>query len=233
MAIRKYGWNNIAWDIIDNAETIEELNEKEVYWIKYYNTYIGLKNANGYNMTEGGGGTLGYHHSEESKKLMSENRKGTTTSAELKLKMSKDRTGDGNANAKITEDIAREIKIRLASGERNIDVRKEFGVTQKIVEHIKGLTSWKHLLPVLNDLLIESKRHSYMSKDNAIEINKKLALGESLSKLSIEYNVSTNCIRMMRNLTSWKELLPELNSEIVKYIDKSRVNKRFRKDNNT
>lgn len=39
-AIRKYGIKNLKWSIIDYATTSEELNEKEKYWISYYDTYI-------------------------------------------------------------------------------------------------------------------------------------------------------------------------------------------------
>ena len=35
-AIRKYGPQNFKLQIIDNAETQDELNQKEQYWIRYY-----------------------------------------------------------------------------------------------------------------------------------------------------------------------------------------------------
>lgn len=50
-AIRKYGQDNFEWNIIDTSETIEELDYKEVFWIKFFNTYNSLY---GYNMTFGG-----------------------------------------------------------------------------------------------------------------------------------------------------------------------------------
>ncbi|MEQ6355291.1 GIY-YIG nuclease family protein [Lysinibacillus sp. M3] len=58
-AIRKYGDNNFNWEIIDYASTIDELDDKEIYWIKYYNSYVNDKNANGYNMKIGGEGNFG------------------------------------------------------------------------------------------------------------------------------------------------------------------------------
>lgn len=47
-AIRKYGINNFSFEILELCPKIT-LNEKERYWIKYYNSYY-----NGYNQTEGG-----------------------------------------------------------------------------------------------------------------------------------------------------------------------------------
>ena len=56
-AIRKYGWNNLSWGIIDEGKTQDELNEKEKYWISYYKSYCGDKRYNnGYNATIGGEG---------------------------------------------------------------------------------------------------------------------------------------------------------------------------------
>lgn len=55
-AIRKYGWNNLKWDIIDTARNIDELNKKEIYWIETLRTYLGFKDCKGYNSTLGGEG---------------------------------------------------------------------------------------------------------------------------------------------------------------------------------
>lgn len=49
-AIRKYGEDIFEWSIIDVANNQEELDEKELYWIDYYDTY----NLGGYNMSVGG-----------------------------------------------------------------------------------------------------------------------------------------------------------------------------------
>ena len=54
-AIRKYGWDSFSHEIIEkDIKTIEHANEREIYWIKYYNSF-----KNGYNGTIGGGGTIG------------------------------------------------------------------------------------------------------------------------------------------------------------------------------
>lgn len=55
-AIRKYGWENFDFVIleeIDDSFGREYLNEREIYFISYYQSLI---NQNGYNYTEGGAG---------------------------------------------------------------------------------------------------------------------------------------------------------------------------------
>ena len=71
-AIKKYGIEN--WDIVwsheiieSNIQSIEEANSREKYWIAYYHTYIYDSAPNGYNLTEGGGGSVGYKHTAETK----------------------------------------------------------------------------------------------------------------------------------------------------------------------
>lgn len=83
-AIRKYGWDNFDKIILFQTEVLDNtdenkiilndiVNEKEVYYINYYNSFNPNK---GYNLTKGGDGVVGYKHSEETKKLYSEQRSG-------------------------------------------------------------------------------------------------------------------------------------------------------------
>jgi len=55
-AINKYGIDSFVWEIIFTTENHKELVEKEISLIKEYNTAI----PNGYNVTAGGEGTLGF-----------------------------------------------------------------------------------------------------------------------------------------------------------------------------
>lgn len=69
-AMAKYGFENFTWEIIDYANTRKELDEKERYWISFYNSLT----PNGYNV-ELGGNSIG-KHSEETKRKISEAQKG-------------------------------------------------------------------------------------------------------------------------------------------------------------
>ena len=48
-AIRKYGKDAFIWEKIDEANTREELDQKEIYWIQYYDSV-----NKGYNIQAGG-----------------------------------------------------------------------------------------------------------------------------------------------------------------------------------
>ena len=54
-AILKYSWDGFIHEIIeDNIPTLEVANEREIYWINYFRSYIGFDDCNGYNLTKGG-----------------------------------------------------------------------------------------------------------------------------------------------------------------------------------
>lgn len=71
-AFKKYGDENFSIEIIDRASSKNELDTKEIYWIERYNSIA----PNGYNITKGGGGTIGYKLSDETKQKISKANKG-------------------------------------------------------------------------------------------------------------------------------------------------------------
>lgn len=72
-AILKYGENNFLYEVIERDIPEHLLNEREIYWINFFDTY-----NNGYNMTKGGEGTRGFSNncSEETKQKISKKNKG-------------------------------------------------------------------------------------------------------------------------------------------------------------
>ena len=58
--IRKYGEDNYELIILEEGLLREQLNEKEKYWIKYYNTYY-----DGYNQSLGGSNPVMVKHDEK------------------------------------------------------------------------------------------------------------------------------------------------------------------------
>lgn len=70
-ALRKYGLDNFVYCVLEDNILRENLNLREIWWIEYYDSYY-----NGYNMTLGGDGVRRVVISEETRRKMSESRKG-------------------------------------------------------------------------------------------------------------------------------------------------------------
>lgn len=58
-AIRKYGKENFIVQWIDKEDNLNQLKEKEIFWIAFYDSYY-----HGYNATLGGDGNLKYDYDE-------------------------------------------------------------------------------------------------------------------------------------------------------------------------
>lgn len=98
-AISKYGKVNFKKEIIDSASTIEELDQKEKYWIKKHNA---VSDDNYYNIATGGTGgnlgelvikkisnaLLGHKHSNETRKKIAKKALGRKVGEHTKQKMS-------------------------------------------------------------------------------------------------------------------------------------------------
>lgn len=125
-AIRKYGVENLIWDILDCASSQEELNEKEKYWISYYNTYTKSKNSNGYNQTLGGEGQNGLVHTNESKN-----------------KISKSELGENNANAKLTaEQVLQVVDLSKQNKYSQVELSKIFHTSEGTISRILSGLRW-------------------------------------------------------------------------------------------
>ena len=108
-AFKKYGKSNFKCELLESinniptiCDTAKELNESEIYYIKYYNCILSDEY---YNMAEGGQGksysALSPEEQQARNKKISESRKGQKLSEERKRKLSefaKTRTGEKNSN---------------------------------------------------------------------------------------------------------------------------------------
>lgn len=87
-SIVKYGKENFIYGIIEEICDKNDLDKKEEYWIKYYDTV----NA-GYNIKYGGKSSSGYKQTQKSIQKRIEKLKGKKLSEEHKLKISKSHLG--------------------------------------------------------------------------------------------------------------------------------------------
>ena len=92
--IRAHGVENFTCEVIEECDTREQLNEREIFWIATLN----CKAPNGYNLTDGGEGTSGHSHSEETKAKIGAKHKGIPRSPETRAKLSAANRGENNPN---------------------------------------------------------------------------------------------------------------------------------------
>lgn len=129
-AIQKYGADNFTVEQIDVAYDIDELNQKEQFWIRHYNSMV----PNGYNQCAGGDNTVGFHHRADSKQKMSIKKAvqyvgggnpffGKTHSEESRQKMSDARKGLAHLTA---DQVARLRMSHHTVKVRNVETGEVF-----------------------------------------------------------------------------------------------------------
>jgi len=184
-SIRKYGEENFKWVIITECcniytcKTQNMLNNLEIFFIAYYDTY-----NSGYNLTIGGKGRSGYKHSketrqklseikrnisEETKKKLSNAAKGRKLTEETKQKISKAKKG------KPISEIAR----KKISGKNSYMFGKPFPeeTRRKISKANKGKKPWisgkKHSDETKQKIskILTGKKHSDETKQKISENN--------------------------------------------------------------
>lgn len=143
-AIKEYGIENFAIDVVEECKTLDELNEREMFWIAYYNCKV----PNGYNLTDGGEGTpgrptsaetrakiskslTGKHHSEESRQNMSKASKGHPKSIEMRKKLSATNKGkkptaaiEARKGCHHSDDTKKKLSALKKGKKRSSEIRK-------------------------------------------------------------------------------------------------------------
>jgi hypothetical protein len=147
-AIKKYGIQNFTMGILEYVNA-ENWKEKERFWVKENKSHVSQW---GYNLTEGGDGTLGRLHTEASKIKMSKSQKGRTASEETKVKMKiahigliqhtkefKERVAKNNKLFNTGKHLSEETKEKLSTaltGRIFSEEHKE-KITKKLIENGK------------------------------------------------------------------------------------------------
>ena len=123
-------YNEFDFDIIEECAE-DELEEKEMFWIKELDTFEG----EGYNLTAGSDGFLGGIHTEEAKRKISEAGKGRTLSAEHKRKLSETHKGKT-----LSVETKRKISEANKGNQNNLGKKRSAETRRKMSEAQKGKT---------------------------------------------------------------------------------------------
>ncbi len=155
-AIKKHGKENFKKEILCECFSKEELNEKEIYWIKKLN----CKSPRGYNIANGGGGISGHQFSKKSKKKISKIMKEFSKKPEVIEFRRKNFLGDKNPMKRIN------VKEKV-SGEnsptKRLDVREKMSKNHANFKGENHPNYGKHLSEETKKLI--SKNHYDISGD--------------------------------------------------------------------
>lgn len=147
-AIKKYGKDKFTITEIDRCETLEDANQKEVYWANYHNTFSPI----GYNLKAGGRKYL--QMSEETKQKISISNTGKKASPETIKKLSESHKG---------------FKVLESTKQKLSDINKGKSQHPNTLEGIKQKVSKRYLLMSPVGVEVEIVNMKNFCKENNLQ----------------------------------------------------------------
>ena len=181
-AIDKYGAENFSKEIIENCETKTSLDERERYWIEYYNA---VESDKFYNIASGGdgGNTIAGYSAEQLEQYK-----------ELKKRLHKKTAPKGElcGSSKLTEVQVLNIIKRLKSNDYIANIAKDYCVSNSTIDDIRNHRTWTYLTEniVFDDISFRNKPRKskavvqYDENGNYIAVYKNARVAEQETDIS-------------------------------------------------
>jgi group I intron endonuclease len=167
-AYLKYGEDNFTFELIE-ACNIEELDNRECYWIEFYDS---MDRSKGYNLESGGNKNKTFCK-ERIESITGEGNPmyGRKQSQEFIEFM---RVTNRGSSDKLTEEDVRQIKNDLHAGETQSELANSYKVTLSTINKIAKCKNWDWVLPELNESLIrKSDLEKEERNERIIKLNKE------------------------------------------------------------
>ena len=212
-AFKKYGLDKFTINVLEKCE-IEKLDDREQYWMDYYEV---TNKDKGYNICPIAGSTRGVKKSQEERKQMSERASqrigdlnpfyGKEHSEETKEKIRK---------RKLNQKVSEETKLKLSqahtgkkfSEERKMAISKGLKGKKRTKEHGKHIS--------------ESKMGSTLSEEHKASISKTIR--EKIDKGEIDYSDRYRKVNQIDKKTNEVLNTFESISEVAKYLGRKDAN---------
>jgi len=186
-AIKKYGKDNFVKEVIEYCDTIDKLNEREIYWIEYFNA---SKSNEYYNIASGGDGgntILGYDEEQlnEYKKKLSISLKGKKHTTETKKVISEKRMG-----IVYTEETKQKISESVKKLWQNEEYKNNFIQKMKLIKRKPCTDETKKKISIATKGKNNGKIPWNRGKKNIYSEKTLILMGKGKSKFKGEKNPS-------------------------------------------
>lgn len=166
-AITSYKKQNFTIEQIDSALTIDELNQKEIYWIAFYNS---TNQEFGYNLSIGGDSSPCH---EDTKIKIGLSNTGKKRTDEAKEKMRNAQLGKKQSQEQIEKRRAKLIGKKRTKPNKNKGIPRPKDVIEKMVATRKLKGNYKHTEET-KQVMRELKLGTKLSKEHKQKIGNKM-----------------------------------------------------------
>lgn len=179
-AWNKYKGENFKFEILEEC-SIDELDDKEIYWIKYYDS---CNRSMGYNIESGG--FLNKEVTTETRKKLSD------------INKLNGLKGEQCHSAKYTNEQILNAKKLICDNIDLLEISKTTSITMRDIHRIKNLETWKSVGKNYNEKLKSMKFESYRLVGEIIKFDKlmnKICTYNNLEEASIDNSVKKYAIQ--------------------------------------
>lgn len=214
-AYNKYGKENFNASIIELCK-IEDLFIREQYYVDYYKSqYVYIDNIKEcilYNIkledVTTSKGRIGFSHTDETKKIISNKNKGLKRTDETKQKLRESKLGKSHPihpNSKLA--LIKERQTRKINYKNNIKVPKQKNKKIYTIEEKKKISNSKigNKNPMFGINGEKSPSHK-LNEIEVVEIINLIKLGVLLKDIAKKYNVNYRTISSIKMNKTWKHI---------------------------
>lgn len=173
-AWNKYGEDNFEFDILEEVEDTNILDEREIYYISLYNSF---DQDYGYNMTPGGSMTNDVYRQH--------------------LKISQRFN-----NSKLTIDDVRHIKLSMACLIDREELSKKYGISRKVLTQISMGKSYGYVNPELNEYIHNLKQKMIDERNKGILklFDRGYRIIDIINKMELSESIVSKCVHKYRSV---------------------------------
>jgi group I intron endonuclease len=205
LALLELGFKNFQWEQIDTAESKDELNQREKFWIAHFKAD---NPDHGYNHTEGGIKTV---YTPEARRKISEamkgkpnGREGTHHTDETRRKISEANTGKHH-----TPEVCQKISKAKKDKRLSPETRQKMSEARKGEKHhFYGKQFSEEYRRKLSEAHIGKQRdnnnsHAKLTEADARQIKTDLQNGMRINDIAIKHNVSYGIVKSIKYGKAW------------------------------
>lgn len=195
-AFKKYGLDSFSIEVVELCP-LDELNDKEIYWIEYYDSF-----KQGYNMTAGGSNFSPNIHSAETERKRKQTREKTQALV-----------GENHPRAKLTNEEVLTIRQRYSMGENIQSIYQDYKDRYENIKTFQQIVLGKHYSDIGNipTALEKKMANSKFTVEDIIEM-RRLYYIENMTQTALakQYNISQSSVKDIVNRISYKEVIDNI-----------------------
>lgn len=210
-ARKKYGLSAFTYTILVEceADTNEQLKELLNFWEKSYIGYFNTKTPNGYNLTDGGDGFLGYKQTKEHREKISSANKGKKRSDETRKKLSERRKGKPITNTEFEKKLKHNLVHHLYQYNKYGELvkywrcaadTKEFGYSPSQIRKCcteSGKRKHKGFVWSYSEMTKDQVQYKYTTYKCSQEKKDKIAMANG--KLVYQYSIDGELLKFWKS----------------------------------